>query len=100
MSGFFNSLTEITLQDLAAVGVFQPAYGFFLVFDEVYSFRRNFFLRFLKIFLIFAHVIKLNNYEEMPTVMAPARCMTRRAKPTGAIMPSAMAAILSKLGER
>lgn len=48
----------------------------------------------------FAHVIKLNNYEEMPTVMAPARCMTRRAKPTGAIMPSAMAAILSKLGER
>lgn len=100
MSGLFNSLTEITLQDLAAVGVFQPAYGFFLVFDEVYSFRRNFFFEVFENLSNFEHVIKLNNYEEMPTVMAPARCMTRRAKPTGAIMPSAMAAILSKLGER
>ena len=30
LRGFFNSLTEITLQDLAAAGVFQPAYGLFL----------------------------------------------------------------------
>ena len=73
------------------------AFSLFLMKFIVFA---GIFLRFLKIFLIFAHVIKLNNYEEMPTVMAPARCMTRRAKPTGAIMPSAMAAILSKLGER
>ena len=30
LRGFFKFLTEITRQDLAAAGVFQPAYGLFL----------------------------------------------------------------------
>ena len=74
------------------------AFSLFLM--KFIVFAGIFFFEVFEILSNFAHVIKLNNYEEMPTVMAPARCMTRRAKPTGAIMPSAMAAILSKLGER